>query len=471
MKRTRTLLPIILALGACTAVGPNYTPPEIAVNDAWSVPADTREIDPTWWRQFGDPKLTRIIEHALANSPTIAEAQAQLTEARANRDAVFGLKSSQVTAAGSATQNRISEDGQIPAGQIPSFSTGYGLFDLGFDTSWEVDFWGRRVREAEGAEARVGVVDARLHDVLVLLTAEIARNYIDLRAAQADVGNAQSASDAWNELARLTALRHRWGESSKLEAVHANAAAAAASAAIIDARKMEDSAAYRIAALVGVAPEAIVPDLRVDADLPAAPESLFVGLRSDLLRRRPDVRTAERELAAAIADIGVSTADLFPRFSLMSGLGAQSRSVDGLLDLGSVRFSVGPSFSWPIFSVGRIRAQVRAADARAEAAAAHYEQAVAEALADSEGAINRYLESQRAELEARRALAARLNAYALAEQRFTSGEDDKLARERAKLELAAGQRAANAARAETARAAVAVFKSLGGAWKSDATEN
>ncbi|WP_338446321.1 TolC family protein [Pelagerythrobacter marensis] len=468
MIRTFPLFAAGSFLAGCAAVGPDYEAPATAVTDAWIEPVSAGAVDPAWWRQFGDEGLTALIERAMAGSPTVEQARARLAEARANRDAVVGRRLPEVGAQAAATENRIAENGQIPVGQVPGFDPRFSLFDLGFDASWEVDLWGRRTREAQGAEARVGAAEAGLHDVLVVLGAEIARSYMDLREAQASIAQVAASAGAQGELARLTTLRYRAGESSKLDADRAAAEAAVAEQRLADVRARESAAAYRLATLVGEPPEALVPMLRNDGPVPASPETILVGVRSQLLRRRPDVRIAERELAAAVADVGVATADLFPRFSLVGGIGTQSRAAGDLFGSESLRFSLGPTFSWPIFSGGRIRAQIRAADARADVAAARYENAVIEALADSESAINRYLEAQNAEAAAARALAAQREAFALAERRFALGEDDRLSHERARLEMLARQQAFSQARADTARAAIGVFKALGGGWRAGA---
>lgn len=464
MRRLFLAAPLLLGLGACTAVGPDYVAPQTAATPKWLEPADPGAIDPAWWRQFGDPQLTGLIERALAEAPTLAEARARLAEARADRDATLGRRLPQVNASGSATTNRISENGQIPAGQTPGFPTGYDLFDIGFDSSWEIDFWGRREREGQAAQARVAAAEARVEDALVMLTGEIARTYIDLRSAQLQIVEAERNAVAASEIARLARLRYQAGEGNKLEADRADADAAGARESVAGIRAQASAAAYRLGSLVGAPPEDVVPALQESAPLPQTPETILAGLRSDLLRRRPDIRAAERDLAAASADIGVATADLFPRFSLVGGLGTQSRSVGGLADSGSLRFSIGPSFSWPIFAGGRIRAQIRAADARADVAAARYEKAIAEALADSESAINRYLAAQRSQTEVAYALAAQQSAFALAKTRLEAGEDDRLMLERAAREILSRERSLTNARTATAQAAVAVYKALGGAW-------
>ena len=273
-------------------------------------------------------------------------------------------------------------------------------------------------------------------------------------AAQQDAAAARANAAAFDQLDRLTRLRREAGESSELEARRASADAQAAQGAIAGANTRAAAAAYRIAALMGVAPEEVVPQLREAAPIPQVPDTILAGTRSDLLRRRPDVRRAERELAAATADVGFATADLFPRFSLLGGLGLQSRTLDNLPDNGSMRYSVGPGVSWPIFSGGTVRAQIRAADARADGAAARYTAAVAQALADAESAVNRYLSAQSAQRTTQGSLEQQQQAFALA---------------RARIELVGMERRLAQARAESALAATALFKALGGAWMNDKT--
>jgi len=211
----------------------------------------------------------------------------------------------------------------------------------------------------------------------------------------------------------------------------------------------------------------VVPALRESSPIPEPPSTIVSGVRSELLERRPDIRRAERELAAATADIGVATADLFPRFSLLGSVGLQAREPGDLLSEGSGRVMVGPSFSWPIFSGGRIRARIRGADARAEGAAARYDRAVIGALAESESAANRFANATSAAAEASAALERETRAYRLTEMRVEQGEDDRLALMRARLRMVeARSRERNAAEARTT-AAVALYKALGGGW--DAT--
>lgn len=456
------LLPLLLA-SACT-VGPDYRPPETRAAPEWLEAGAPGQVDLQWWDRFGDAQLSALVQRAVASSPDLKEAQARLAEARANREAVAGGRLPTGTAKASATENVLSENGQLPIGNIPGFQREFPLYDLGFDASWEIDLWGRQIRQMQGAAAREQGAEFARRDVMLTLIAEVVRSYMDLRAAQADAATAEAQAASNGELARLTRLRFDAGEASRLELDRADATARASAAAVPNARAQASAAAYRIATLVGVPPEQIVPELQAAAPLPASPDTILVGLRSELLARRPDVRRAERELAAATADIGVATADLFPRFSLFGSVGQQARKPGDLFSGDSTRLQIGPSISWPVFQLGTIRAQIRGADARADAAAARYEKAVVGALSDSEAAINRFLNARAAADEAAASLAREQSAFALAEKRAERGEDDRLTLERARQSLLAARQRDQQARAARAQAATALYKALGGGW-------
>ncbi|TGX55649.1 efflux transporter outer membrane subunit [Sphingomonas gei] len=463
----RLLILALLPLAGCT-VGPDYQrpAPTAATQAPWLEPGTPGVVDLAWWDSFGDPQLSALVNRALASAPDLKEAEARLAEARANRDAVAGGRLPSVEAKGSITENRLSENGQLPIGNIPGVDREFRLFDLGFDASWELDFWGRRTRQTEAANARAEAALFGQRDVMLTLIGEVARSYFDLRAAQADAANAAALAASDAELARLTQLRFTAGEASRLELERAEGAARTSAAAMPDTDARAAAAAYRIAALAGAAPEDVAPALRKPAPVPASPDRILIGVRSELLERRPDIRRAERELAAATADIGVATADLFPRFSLLGSLGQQARTPGDLFSGDSTRLQIGPSFSWPIFSGGTIRAQIRGADARAQGAAARYQRAVIGALADSETAINRFLNARVAEAETGAALERERAAYALAERRARSGEDDRLTLLRARQSLVAAERRADQSRAAKGQAAVTLYKALGGGWNS-----
>jgi NodT family efflux transporter outer membrane factor (OMF) lipoprotein len=453
-------------LGGC-AVGPDYRqPPTVASAPAWIEPANPNAVDARWWRTLGDPVLTGLVDMAVTRNPDIRIADAQLLEARASRDAAAGRRLPQIGVSGSVTKNQLSGNGAFPLSKIPGFDRRYGLYDAGFDASWEIDLWGRATRDVQAAGARAeAAVEAR-RGILLQTIAEVVRAFVDLRSAQARLVSVTQDADARARVSDLVGQRFHGGEASRFDAARADAQARTTQALVPGLEASVRAAAYQLALLTGQPPEAMTALVDHAADLPSTPPVVGAGLRSDLLRRRPDVRRAERDLAAATADVGVATADLFPRITLMGALGQQSRTAGDFTSGGSTRFEVGPSLSWPIFNFGRVRAQIRAADARSQAAAARYEKSVLGPLSDSETALNRYAAAgaERREREAARAQSA--IALDLARQRYRAGEDDLLAVLDAQSAYSESEQAALIARAAELNALATLYKALGGGWEA-----
>ncbi len=460
----RLLLLATVLLAGCT-VGPDFKQPVVVgANAPWLGPAAPGIVVTDWWQSLGDPVLAHLIETATANNADIRTAEARLREARANRDAAAGARLPAVDARASFTQTQLSKNGQFPIASIPGFNRQFGLFDAGFDAAWELDLWGGNRRAVEAAGRRAESAAARLAETRLQIIAEIGRSYADLRATQARLQAFDADAGYRATLASLTLQRADAGEASAMEASAATARAADARAPIAGASADQAAAIYRLALLTGQPPEALATSLATPAPIPEPPAIVAAGLRSDLLTRRPDVRAAQADLAAATADIGVATAELFPKLMLVGSLGQQSQGLPDIASGGSTRFGIGPSFSWPIFAAGRIRAQVRGADARADAAAAAYEKAVLTALSDSETALNRYAATGVALADREAALAAAERAASLGRQRFESGEDDRLALLEAQSNATAAKQRAIAARADHFTAYVSLTKALGGGW-------
>ncbi|MGH8663754.1 MAG: efflux transporter outer membrane subunit, partial [Burkholderiales bacterium] len=350
-------------------------------------------------------------------------------------------------------------------GRSPALARRITLYAAGIDASGQHDFWGRNGRAIYAADARNGAAESRRSAAVLQVTGELVRSYVDLRAAQARLRSTRADAAAREAVARLVGERHRFGEAARFDALRADAQAKSVRAAIAGIEAQARAAAYRIALLIGQPPEALSRRLLADAPLPAAPEAVSAGLRSELLRRRPDIRQAERELAAATADVGTATADLFPRVSLLGSIGQQARSGEDLVDTGSTRFSFGPSLYWPLFDGGRIRARIRAADARAGAAAVRYERAVLGALSDSETALNRLDSARRTREDTEAARRQSADALVLARQRYEAGEDDLIALLQAQSAYSTAERASVDARANELQALVALYKALGGGWE------
>lgn len=466
--RRALALALTTALTGCV-VGPDYHAPSPRLADQWAGAATAGPVaEGAWWRSLGDPMLDSLVDQMLAGNPDLKEAQGRLAEARAYRDAVRGGRLPQAQVSASAAQVALSKNGQIPVANVPGFQRAFSLFDLGFDASWEIDLWGKRTRQIEAANAQAGQAEMLVQGTRLQLVAELARAYVDLRLAQDEAALAQEALAARMHLAYLVGLLARAGEASQIDANHAQSDEETVRAALANAQAGVRGAALRVTVLVGAHPETMLGQLEAARPIPAPPLAIAAGLPSDLLRRRPDVRAAERDLAAATANVGVATADLFPHLTLGLSIGQQARKVSDLLGGDSSRLQAGPSLTWPLFTGGSARALVRAAGARADQAAARYDAAVNGALADSEGAINRFDRSLAA-LAASDAAAGREGAaFDLVRQRAERGEDDQLTLARAQLALIASRESAAQARAAATNAAVALHKALGGGWDGTA---
>lgn len=460
----------MLGLAGCM-VGPDYSPPTPTIGSAWIGSVSTSEVDGEWWRSLDDPVLTELVEAALHNNMDIDEASARVREARANRDAVRGRGLGQVGVGASAAETRTSANGALPVSNIPGFEPEFPLLDLGFDASWEIDLWGANRRAVEGAEARIASVEESRRGVMLQVIAEVVRAYIDLRTAQNLRESALRDAAAQQEVAWIVDDRFRVGSASRFDVTRARAQARTTAAAIPGFEADAAAATYRLALLLGRAPEAMEPIRTGAAPLPTGRPDLAVGLRSDLLRRRPDVRQAERELAAATADIGVATADLFPRVSLTGVASQQARDTGDLFSNDSLRFQVGPTLRWPIFSGGAIRARIRAADARADAAAIRYERSVLAALTDSETAINRFAAASRTQSEREEARLEASEAVELARRRYVGGEDDLTVLLQAQSAHSQAERGSIQARAAELQQLAALYKALGGGWQAAEASN
>jgi NodT family efflux transporter outer membrane factor (OMF) lipoprotein len=458
---------LALLLQGCT-VGPDYHRPDVSGAVArWSaaLSPDTAPVDVSPWQSIGDPVLTQLIEAAVAHNLDLREADANLRAARAQRDAAAGDKLPELNASGSVTQQQLSANGELPVNQIPHFNRRFSLYDIGFDASWEIDLWGGTRRTVEAAQRRSEAAAEREHDALLRVVAEVVRTYAELRGSQANLAAARKDAEAQSGIAGLVHQRFVAGEASDLDDARAESQAYNASAAVAGIDASVHAAANELALLTGRPPEALA-DLAVSSgSIPLPPASVAVGLRSDVLRRRPDIRAAEADLAAATSDVGVATANLFPTVSLLGSMGQQAQHGGDLARGASTYFNIGPSLHWPVFAGGTIRAQIRGADARADAAGARYEKAVLAALADSETAINRYA-AARMTLDQREAARARsASALDMTRQRYQNGDEDRVAVLQAESAYAEADRAWAGAAQESLEDYAALVKSLGGGWQ------
>ncbi|HMO44631.1 MAG TPA: efflux transporter outer membrane subunit [Rubrivivax sp.] len=453
-------------LTAC-AVGPNYVePPAVDIGSGWTMrsASESEKADLThWWSGMNDPILDRLIATALSQNLDLRQAAARIDEARALRDRVAGEQLPTVGVGASVNRRRQSENGPMPIRTMPGMERTQTIFDAGFDAAWEIDLFGGKQRALESASARLQATEAEAQGVRMRIVAEVARSWFAAIGAASEFRAQQATLDTMQRTLRLVRLRHAAGDVSAADVDAAYAQWAAVNALLPEIEARRRAAVLSLGVLLGAPPESELALL--DGPLtPSTLRALPVGERADLLRRRPDVLAAERRLAASSADIGVATAELFPKLSIGLGGGFQSLSTGNWFDAASSRYSILPLISWRVFDGGRVRAEIRAREAAEQQAALAYEQAVLTALGDAERALGDYhagldtLERRGLSLDA-----ARTN-YGHAKARYEAGDI-------ALIELLAAQRTLHEAETTAARAhtnaavqLVALYKALGGGW-------
>jgi multidrug efflux pump len=460
---TVALVPCLLALlSGCMTVGPDYRTPQTPMPEAFAnqTPDTSAEgIETLWWHGFNDDRLNQLVELALANNHDLRVATARVREARALRSETAFDRYPTVTAGGSFTRERLS------TAVAPTSERDIELYEAGFDATWELDFFGRVRRSIESSSAQVEAAEASRQDVTVSLLAEIARNYFELRGNQNRLAVARRNADNQRQTLDLTMALLEGGRGTELDTSRAQAQLTSTLATIPPLEAAVKRAIYRLGVLIGQQPTILDAELTAPMPLPRLPTLVALGRPDDLLRRRPDIRVTERNLAAATANIGVVTADLFPRVTLTGSLGIQAGDFLGLGQGGSDRFAVGPGIFWAAFDLGRVKARIRAADARTEAALAQYEQRVLLALEETDGALIDFNRQQaRRELLQASAQASE-RATSLARLRYQAGIADFLTVLDAERTLLESQDRLADSETLTATSLVAVYKALGGGWE------
>jgi len=468
---TVLILSLTVSLAAC-AVGPQYERPDVDTGTGWTAPPPMPGADldlAHWWRNFDDPVLERLIDQALARNLDIGQAEAHVAEARALRAIVAGGRYPAADIGAAVSQQRLSENGLQPVNQIPGFERDNTIYEPRFDARWELDLFGRTRQAVAAADARIEVAEELRRGVQLTVAAETARAYFTLRGAQHELEARQAAVVAARESARLIKIRYDAGEDSESAVVAADAELAALEATLPGLEAQVRIAALSIGVLLGDLPETELGLAGQPADyVSLAP--IPVGQRSDILRRRPDVRAAERRLAAATGELDVATADLFPKVAFGGNAGFQSLETGNLFDTTSQIATLGLSITWHLFDGGRLRAQVHANEARVQVAALDYEKAVLTALTDAESALARYSFGLEALDHQAAAVAAARRNYDFATDRYRAGDISQLQLFDAERSLRNAEDAYARTHTQAATDLVALFKALGGGWNSIAQE-
>lgn len=452
---------VALSLGACAA-GPDYAEPETGAADfrnAENGRFERARIEAAWWQEFGDPVLDELIERALTEDLDLRIAAARVREARALfRDHALD-RFPEVTAG--ATYDR-------RKAQQPGFSDARvqtETWDAGFDAFWEIDLFGAVRRRVEAARADAEAAEAGFRAAQVSVAAEVARNYLLLRGAQRRYRVALANLETQRETVRLTEVRYEHGRGTELDVASATAELKATEAAIPPLVAAEKAALHRLAVLLGQRPAELEIPAEPDREGVAFATPLPIGDPAELLRRRPDIRAAERSLAAATARTGVVAADLFPRLSVSGFVGFVTGDASELGESASRAWSVTPVLSWAAFDLGSVRARLRAVEAQADQALAFYELAVLRALEETENAFVGFAQNQSRLAALAEQARASSRAAALARIRYREGAIDFLRLLDAERTVLEAEDAVALAETELNTSVVAIYKALGGGWE------
>lgn len=455
-------LAVLMLLGGCTTLGPDYTPPEQALPTTWSqagagTTQGTQDLS-QWWTGLQDPMLTDLVAQALADSPDLQKAQAKLREARARRSLAGAGSQPTLTASGSASRNKSSKE------------TGSGvtrnLFSVGLDASWEADVFGGIRRGEEAAQADLEATQASLHDTQVSLVAEVALNYVNLRAYQQRLAIVRASEASQVETLQLTDWRAQAGLTTSLDVDQARTSLEQTRAQIPVLETGLAEARHRLAILLGRAPGSLNARLFSAGDIPAIPDQVVVGIPADTLRQRPDVQAAERSLAAETARIGVAEANRYPSFTLGGSLGLEALTLSGLTGGNTLAGSLLASVAGTLFDGGRLEQQVEIQNAVQAQALATYRATVLTALEEVENALVSLANGRQRQASLLSAEAAAASAADLAHQQYQAGLVDfqsVLTSQRTLLDV---RDSLKSSQADTATALVQLYKALGGGWSN-----
>ncbi len=462
VHRARRAAPLLALIAGC-AVGPDFVRPDLPERAAWAATAQgTNGVtadEPAlarWWSRFDDPVLTGLVERASTSNFDLLQARARLREARARRGSAAANLSPMVTGSGSATRTRSS----VESGTRATVN----LFQAGLDASWEIDLFGgtRRAVESASATEQAAVEDER--DVSVSMAAEVGLTYLDLRATETRLALARQSLATLQETADLTLWRAEAGLTAQLDAEQARANLEQERAAIPPLERDVVKDRNALAVLLGLQPGALDAELQAARPLPSVARAVAVGVPADALRRRPDVRRAERKLAAQTAQVGVAQAARFPALTLSGSIGLESLTAGGLLESGAVTSSLGAGLLAPVFNAGKLARAVEVQDAIREQSLLTYRAAVLTALKEVEDALVAFDREQARRTALTAATDAARHAAGLASYQYQAGLVAFTSVLDAQRTLLTLQDSLAASEGEVGTTLIRLYKALGGGW-------
>jgi NodT family efflux transporter outer membrane factor (OMF) lipoprotein len=467
----------------CATVGPDYVPPEKKVpakfnsamgedENAKSVPPQTeaeglavkipiKQVTPEmladWWNTLEDPLLTQLVERAVKGNLDLKLAQSRLREERARRGIARADRFPTINADGSVTRQKTSKESNTGKES--------DLFSTGFDASWEVDLFGGIKRSVESAEASLEARREELNDTLVSLVAEVALNYVEIRSFQARLEAAEKSRKSQEDSLQIVQDRLDSGLTTTLSLEQAKYNLESTKSEIPTLRTGIEQGKNGLAVLLGEFPGSLKKLLATYKKIPITPVEVAVGVPADLLRRRPDVRLRERELAAQTALVGVATADLYPKLTLFGSIGLESLSAASLFTGPAAAFQIGPKITWNVFDAGRIRDNIKVEDERQEQALIQYESSVLTAVKDVENALIDYADEQVRRKSLLKSTQSAKRAADLARELYTAGLSDFIGVLDAERALFSFQDQLASSEGQVTSNLIRLFKALGGGWK------
>jgi len=458
-------------LAGCATVGPDYAPPQVSVSNNWHTQLKggltAEEIDSrtfsSWWATLNDPELSSLMDRTVKGNLDLKKALARVREARARRGIARADLFPTLDTNGSASWSRSSKD--TGAGKT---SDNYAA---SFDAGWELDIFGGIRRSVEAATADLQASEEELRDVLISLLAEVALNYVEVRTFQNRLTVAEANLEAQNETYQLALWRYQAGLGDELAVQQARYNLENTRSQIPVLRTSLEEAMNRIAVLLGEEPGKVHTELEKKEPIPVTPLRVAVGVPADVLRQRPDIRKAERQLAAQTARIGVATADLYPKFTLNGSIGLETISLNNLSSSGIWSLIGGSQITWAIFKGGAIRQNIEVQSALQEQYLIAYEAAVLSALEEVENVLVAYAEEQLRRQSLSEATQAAQKAVELAEHKYNTGLTDfsnVLDAQRSLLSLQ--DQLVQSDGAITSNL-IRLYKALGGGWTSMAPDD
>lgn len=449
----------LIILASCK-LGPNYQQKQWDIDDKYNSKSEVEQEDITikWWENFNDPVLTKLIEEAVKNNHDIKIALANIRQSRAIRMSSF---SGFLPSFGASSEGKRSRASELLSSTRESDS-----FTSQLDASWELDIWGKTRRSVESADANIDAAKENKNYVTLSVIAEVSRNYFELRGLQKRISTLKHNVELLKEVEDLANAQLETGTATELDVSSARGEREETQSRIPNLKAELQAVKYRLSVLSGKLPEAYSSKLDKVSDIVSPPEIVKLGLRSDILRRRPDVREAERNLAAVTADIGVKTADLFPSFSLTGALGTGARIAGDLFAGGSGTYTLAGGVNWSIFEGGAKRASLEQAKAIHEKEFVSYEKAVISAIEDSESSLIRYEKELKTLKELKAAEKSRREGFKIAKYRYEAGEDNFLTILDAERSLISIEDEVIKSRVRALTSLTQLYKSLGGGWES-----